>query len=244
MPKILGIDLGTTNSCMAIIEGGDPSVVENSEGARTTPSVVAVNPKSGERYVGMTAKRQAVTNPENTVYSVKRYMGRRFTEDTIKDDLALTLSAGGKVRDVTPDEALAVGGGAAVHEGGCAGTVRQPGAKAHRELRHGHPVAPDVEGDTPHQGIRQSFPRVALLRVAGHLEHMDAWSRTCHLFRQLIQESAAPGVDLLRVRRGGRAHGAAAPGACGGGGAHGVGEGFRHEVVGLQRDQQLLHGVG
>jgi molecular chaperone DnaK len=90
MPKILGIDLGTTNSCMAIIEGGEPSVVENSEGARTTPSVVAVNPKSGERYVGLTAKRQAVTNPENTVYSVKRYMGRRFNEDTIKDDLALT----------------------------------------------------------------------------------------------------------------------------------------------------------
>jgi molecular chaperone DnaK len=90
MAKILGIDLGTTNSCMAVIEGGDPSVVENSEGARTTPSVVAVNPKSGERYVGLTAKRQAVTNPENTVYSVKRYMGRRYNEDTIKQDLALT----------------------------------------------------------------------------------------------------------------------------------------------------------
>ncbi len=90
MPKILGIDLGTTNSCMAVIESGDPSVVENSEGARTTPSVVAVNPKSGERYVGLTAKRQAVTNPENTVYSVKRFMGRRHNEDTIKQDLELT----------------------------------------------------------------------------------------------------------------------------------------------------------
>ena len=89
MPKILGIDLGTTNSCMAVIEGGDPVVVENSEGARTTPSVVAVNPKSAERYVGLTAKRQAVTNPENTVYSVKRFMGRRYSEGTIKPDLDL-----------------------------------------------------------------------------------------------------------------------------------------------------------
>ncbi len=89
MPKILGIDLGTTNSCMAVIDGGDPVVVENSEGARTTPSVVAVNPKSAERYVGLTAKRQAVTNPENTVYSVKRFMGRRYSEETIRPDLDL-----------------------------------------------------------------------------------------------------------------------------------------------------------
>jgi molecular chaperone DnaK len=67
MPKVLGIDLGTTNSCMAIIEAGEPRVLENSEGARTTPSVVAINPKSGERYVGLTAKRQAVTNSENNI---------------------------------------------------------------------------------------------------------------------------------------------------------------------------------
>ena len=84
MSKILGIDLGTTNSCVAIIEAGEPRVVENSEGGRTTPSVVAVNPRTGERYVGMTAKRQAVTNPENTIYSVKRFMGRRFDEDTVQ----------------------------------------------------------------------------------------------------------------------------------------------------------------
>ena len=70
MSKILGIDLGTTNSCMAVIETGEPKVLENSEGGRTTPSVVAINPKSGERYVGLTARRQAVTNPENTVFSV------------------------------------------------------------------------------------------------------------------------------------------------------------------------------
>ena len=89
MSKILGIDLGTTNSCVAIIEAGEPRVIENSEGGRTTPSVVAVNPRTGERYVGMTARRQAVTNPENTIYSVKRFMGRRFDEDTVQGDIKL-----------------------------------------------------------------------------------------------------------------------------------------------------------
>ena len=89
MPKVLGIDLGTTNSCMAIIDGGEPRVLENTEGSRTTPSVVAINPKSEERYVGNTAKRQAVTNPENTVYSIKRFMGRKFKENDIAKDLEL-----------------------------------------------------------------------------------------------------------------------------------------------------------
>ena len=89
MSKILGIDLGTTNSCVAIIEAGEPRVIENSEGGRTTPSVVAVNPRTGERYVGMTARRQAVTNPGNTIYSVKRFMGRRFDEDTVQGDIEL-----------------------------------------------------------------------------------------------------------------------------------------------------------
>lgn len=79
MSKILGIDLGTTNSCMSTMEGGEPVVLENSEGARTTPSVVAFT-KNGERLVGQAAKRQAVTNPTNTVFSVKRFMGRKFDE--------------------------------------------------------------------------------------------------------------------------------------------------------------------
>jgi len=79
MSKILGIDLGTTNSCMSVMEGGEPVVLENSEGARTTPSVVAFT-KNGERLVGQAAKRQAVTNPTNTVFSVKRFMGRKFDE--------------------------------------------------------------------------------------------------------------------------------------------------------------------
>ncbi|MBX3035254.1 MAG: Hsp70 family protein, partial [Bdellovibrionaceae bacterium] len=79
MGKIIGIDLGTTNSVVAIMEGGEPKVLVNEEGARTTPSVVAYT-KDGERLVGQIAKRQAVTNPENTIYSAKRFIGRRFSE--------------------------------------------------------------------------------------------------------------------------------------------------------------------
>src|SRR5213594_2521178 len=79
MAKIIGIDLGTTNSCVAVMEGGEPKVVPNEEGGRTTPSVVGFT-KTGERLVGQVAKRQAITNPENTVYSIKRFMGRRFDE--------------------------------------------------------------------------------------------------------------------------------------------------------------------
>ena len=81
MSKIIGIDLGTTNSVVAVMEGGEPTVITNSEGGRTTPSVVAFT-KDGSRLVGQVAKRQAVTNPENTVYSIKRFMGRRFNEVT------------------------------------------------------------------------------------------------------------------------------------------------------------------
>jgi molecular chaperone DnaK len=81
MAKIIGIDLGTTNSCVAVLEGGEPVVISNEEGARTTPSIVAFS-KSGERLVGQVAKRQAITNPENTIFSIKRFMGRRYDEVT------------------------------------------------------------------------------------------------------------------------------------------------------------------
>src|SRR5437870_9231473 len=84
MPKVLGIDLGTTNSVVAVMEAGEPTVLENAEGNRTTPSIVAVNPKTGERLVGQVAKRQAITNPENTVFSVKRFMGRKFTDPEVQ----------------------------------------------------------------------------------------------------------------------------------------------------------------
>ncbi len=88
MAKILGIDLGTTNSAMAIIEAGEPTIIENNEGVRTTPSVVAIS-KTGERLVGQIAKRQAVTNPKNTIYGIKRFMGHTFNEEVVQKDKAI-----------------------------------------------------------------------------------------------------------------------------------------------------------
>jgi molecular chaperone DnaK len=94
MGKIIGIDLGTTNSCVAVMEGGEPTVIPNSEGGRTTPSVVAFA-KSGERLVGQVAKRQAITNPEKTIYSIKRFMGRRYAEvHTEIDEVPYKVIAG------------------------------------------------------------------------------------------------------------------------------------------------------
>ena len=88
MGKVIGIDLGTTNSCVAVMEGGDPTVIANAEGTRTTPSVVAVN-KNGERLAGQVAKRQGVTNPENTIFSIKRLMGRKFKESSVDYDKSI-----------------------------------------------------------------------------------------------------------------------------------------------------------
>ena len=85
MSKILGIDLGTTNSAMAIMEGGQPKILENHEGNRTTPSIVAVS-KNNERLTGLLAKRQSVTNPQNTVFSVKRLIGRKFADQEVQND--------------------------------------------------------------------------------------------------------------------------------------------------------------
>jgi len=120
MAKVLGIDLGTTNSCMAVMEGGEPLVLENSEGKRTTPSVVAFT-KSGERLVGEAAKRQAVTNSRNTVYSIKRFMGRKFDEvseeikrvpykvvKTSNGDAAVEVEVDGKPKQFSPQEVSAM----------------------------------------------------------------------------------------------------------------------------------------
>jgi molecular chaperone DnaK len=120
MAKVLGIDLGTTNSCMAVMEGGEPLVLENSEGKRTTPSVVAFS-KNGERLVGEAAKRQAVTNARNTVYSIKRFMGRKFDEvaEEIKrvpykvvkasnGDVAVEVEVEGKPKQFSPPEISAM----------------------------------------------------------------------------------------------------------------------------------------
>src|SRR3569832_1035550 len=85
MSKILGIDLGTTNSAMAVMRGGEPQILENSEGGRTTPSIVAIS-KTGERLVGLIARRQADTNPKNTVYQIKRFIGHTFDEPLVQKD--------------------------------------------------------------------------------------------------------------------------------------------------------------
>ena len=86
MSKIIGIDLGTTNSCVAIMEGGDANIITNPEGGRTTPSMVAIS-DDGERLVGQIAKRQAVTNPENTVFGIKRLIGRQYDAKEVQDDI-------------------------------------------------------------------------------------------------------------------------------------------------------------
>ena len=88
MGKIIGIDLGTTNSCVAIMEGNTPKVIENAEGTRTTPSIIAYM-EDGEILVGAPAKRQAVTNPRNTLYAVKRLIGRKFTDDVVQKDIKM-----------------------------------------------------------------------------------------------------------------------------------------------------------
>jgi len=105
MSKILGIDLGTTNCAMSIMEGGQPKILENAEGSRTTPSVVAIS-KNGERLVGQTAKRQSVTNPENTVYAVKRLIGRHFNDNEVQRDI-----------NTVPYKIVKSGEGVAVHMG-------------------------------------------------------------------------------------------------------------------------------
>src|SRR5882672_10545088 len=87
MAKIIGIDLGTTNSAVAVMEGGEPRILENAEGNRTTPSIAAIS-KANERLVGLLAKRQAITNPKNTIFSVKRLMGRKFEDPEVQRDKA------------------------------------------------------------------------------------------------------------------------------------------------------------
>jgi molecular chaperone DnaK len=117
MSKIIGIDLGTTNSVVAVMEGGEPVVITNPEGGRLTPSVVAFT-KSGERLVGQVAKRQAVTNPENTIFSIKRFMGRRIDEvgeemkmvpyHVVPDGQRVTVKVEGQAKPLTPPEISAM----------------------------------------------------------------------------------------------------------------------------------------
>jgi len=124
MSKILGIDLGTTNSCMAIMEGGQPKVIENAEGARTTPSVVALS-KSNERLVGTPAKRQSVTNPFNTLFSIKRLIGRRYNDSEVQQD-----------KKVFPFEIVQKGEGIVVKMSGKEYTPEEISAMVLQKLKH------------------------------------------------------------------------------------------------------------
>jgi len=123
MGKILGIDLGTTNSCLAIVEGGQPKVLENKEGNRTTPSVVAIS-RTGERLVGQFAKRQAVTNPRDTIYSVKRLIGRRFDDAEVQRD-----------RETLPYEIVQSGTGVKIKMGGSEYTPQEVSAMILQKLK-------------------------------------------------------------------------------------------------------------
>ncbi len=132
MGKIIGIDLGTTNSCVAVMEGGKVKVIENSEGDRTTPSIVAFT-KDGEVIVGASAKRQGVTNPKNTFYAVKRLIGRKFTDAEVKKDLDLV-----PVRHHRPRERRRLGRDQRRQEDGAAGNLRAR-AREDEEDRRGLP---------------------------------------------------------------------------------------------------------
>ena len=156
MSKIIGIDLGTTNSVVAVMEGGEPVVITNPEGGRLTPSVVAFT-KSGERLVGQVAKRQAVTNPENTIFSIKRFMGRRY--DEVSEEMKMvpyTVTAAGQrcarqgarqgiraARDLRDDPAEAEAGRGGIprpagHQGGDhrAGVLQRRAAAGDEGRRH------------------------------------------------------------------------------------------------------------
>ncbi|MEM6284553.1 MAG: Hsp70 family protein, partial [Chloroflexota bacterium] len=140
MAKIIGIDLGTTNSAVAVMEGKDPTIIPNSEGNRTTPSVVATDPKTEERRVGKSARNQAVVNPENTIFSAKRFMGRKFTDKEVQE----------AVSTVPYQVSAAPNGDVQIHMGGRTYSPPEIGAmvlgkiKADAEAYLGEPVTQAV----------------------------------------------------------------------------------------------------
>ena len=151
MSKVIGIDLGTTNSCVAIMEGKEVKVIENSEGARTTPSMVAFS-DSGERLVGQAAKRQAVTNPTNTLFAIKRLIGRRFNDPVIGAVLRPDSDRPGRCAGQPPTAHRALPRRAQEPARVPAiianSSLRAPGLRAGQELRRGRPSAV----------LRQSLP--------------------------------------------------------------------------------------
>ena len=141
MGKIIGIDLGTTNSCVAVMEGGQPKVIENAEGDRTTPSIVAFT-KDDEVLVGQPAKRQAVTNPANTLFAVKRLIGRKYSEDVVQKD-----------RDLVPYKIVEASNGDAWVEAD--GKKMAPPEISARVLMKMKKTAEDYLGETVTEAIRK-----------------------------------------------------------------------------------------
>ena len=221
MSKIIGIDLGTTNSVVAVMEGGEPVVITNPEGGRLTPSVVAFT-KTGERLVGQVAKRQAVTNPENTVFSIKRFMGRKF--DEVSEEMKMVpyqvvrasngdarvnaqrqgVLAAGNLRD-DPAEAEAGGGGisrAAGHQGGHhrAGLLQRraaPGDQGRRPDRRPRSDAHRQRADRGGAGLRprqeEGRDDRGLRLRRRHLRHLDPRSRRRRRRGEGDQRRHAPG---------------------------------------------------
>ena len=186
MGRVIGIDLGTTNSCMAVLEGGDPTVLENAEGGRTTPSVVAFA-KDGQRLVGTPAKRQAVTNPENTIFSIKRFMGRKSAEVSRGDDDRPLP------RRVRSERRRSRGG-------------RRQAVRAARDLRDDPPEAEERRrGKARRDGHRRGRDRPRLLQrrpAAGH----EGRRPDRRAERAADHQRADRGRARVRPRQGGRAH--------------------------------------
>ena len=187
MAKIIGIDLGTTNSCVAIMEGGKPKVIENSEGARTTPSVVAYT-DDGEVLVGAAAKRQAVTNAKNTIYAVKRLIGRKFDEKETQKDIKLMPykiaradngDAWVEVRGKKIAPAAGLGRDPAQDEEDRRGLPRRGGDRGgdHRPRLLQRLAAPGDQGRRPHRRPRRQAHHQRAHRGGARLRHGQGAAR-------------------------------------------------------------------
>ena len=174
MGKVIGIDLGTTNSCVAIMSGGDPVVIANAEGSRTTPSVVGITDKN-ERLVGQIAKRQAITNPENTIFSVKRLMGRKFRSKEVQEAITKGIEDAKKnlikvpiMHGTIPHDQLTKDGAAKVYIKPAAhGTGVIAGGSMRAVLEAAgitDVLAKNLGSANPHNVVKATFKALATLR--------------------------------------------------------------------------------
>ena len=190
MGKIIGIDLGTTNSCVAIMEGNATKVIENSEGARTTPSIIAYQ-EDGEILVGASAKRQAVTNPKNTLYAVKRLIGRKFTEKEVQKDI-----------DLMPFTIAAADYGDAWVE--VRGKKYAPPQVSAEVLRKMKKTAEDYLGEEVTEAIREEFAREFLVAQtpvgARRWEQELAEGPAGQHFRRILEGASLPEEEAIPQR--------------------------------------------